>query len=318
MFTHPIPLSQFISNHSSQRIQKLVRNASELISHFAKNGGPDPTNYPILNALLQPFSTENLQNLLTDEHLNIIRSAFGEALSPETIQGWAYHKPLGYAGDFQIIEKIYNYDISSNPRLAKWDHFFHSQKAPQAVRNRLSFFLDQLWTMKSENPGISQILNLASGPGRDMYEALKVIGPQKLEIHCVEQDVKAIDYAKGLCRNFLGQVHFTQKNIFRFMPTSTYHLIWSSGLFDYFNDHIFKRTLKRFFTHLRPNGKLVIGNFSIDNPTRGYMELFKWNLFHRSKNHLLTLAQECGFAEDQISIEQEPEGVNLFLMVTKI
>ncbi|MDH5296192.1 MAG: class I SAM-dependent methyltransferase, partial [Nitrospirota bacterium] len=59
-------------------------------------------------------------------------------------------------------------------------------------------------------------------------------------------------------------------------------------------------------------------NFTVDNPSRGYMELFKWNLFHRSKKHLYRLAQECGFTENQIRIEQEPEGVNLFLVVTKI
>jgi len=247
----------------------------------------------------------------------LIRTAFGEALSPETIQGWAYHKPLGYAGDYQIIEKIYNYHTSSNPHLAKWDRFFHTQKAPKAVRNRLSFFLDQLWKTKRETPSTSHILNLASGPGRDMYEALKVLGTEKFEIDCVDQDAQAINYAKELCGDFLAHIHFTHKNVFRFSPTKTYHLIWSAGLFDYFNDHIFKRTLARFFTLLKPNGKMVIGNFTVDNPSRGYMELFKWDLFHRSKMHLRSLAQECGFAENQIRIEQEPEGVNLFLVITK-
>jgi len=317
MFTHAIPLSQFVPA-GAQEAQKLAQGTSDLISHFAKKGGPDPSDYPILNTLLQQFSAEHIQKIFSDEHLNMIRNAFGEALSPETIQGWAYHKPLGYAGDFQIIEKIYNYHTSSNPHLAKWDQFFHTQKAPQAVRNRLSFFLDQLWKTKAETPSTSHILNLASGPGRDMYEAIKVIGTSKLEIDCVDQDAQAINYAKGLCRDFLAHIRFTHKNVFRFIPTKTYHLIWSAGLFDYFNDNVFKRTLERFHALLKPNGKMVIGNFTVDNPSRGYMELFKWNLFHRSKKHLYRLAQECGFTENQIRIEQEPEGVNLFLVVTKI
>ena len=94
-------------------------------------------------------------------------------------------------------------------------------------------------------------------------------------------------------------------------------MIWSAGLFDYFNDNIFKRALKKFFTFLKPNGKMVIGNFTVENPSRGYMELFKWDLFHRSNLHLRRLAQECGFTENQIHIEQEPEEVNLFLVITK-
>ncbi len=316
MSPHTIPLSHFFPSGATE-IQKLAQSMSDLISGFSRKGGPDPTDYPMLNTLLQQFSEENIHKIFSAEQLGSIRIAFGEALSPETIQGWAYHKPLGYAGDYQIIEKIYNYHTSSNPHLTKWDEFFHTQKAPKAVRNRLSFFLDQLWKTTMETPSTCHILNLASGPGRDMYEALKVLGTSKLEIDCVDQDAHAINYAKDLCRNFLSHIQFTHKNVFRFSPTKTYHLIWSAGLFDYFNDNIFKRTLKRFFPLLKPNGKMVIGNFTTENPSRGYMELFKWDLFHRSKMHLRMLAQECGFTENQIRIEQEPEGVNLFLVITK-
>ncbi len=315
MSTHSIPLSQFAPTRAPE-IQRLVHDTSDLISYFSKKGGPDPIEYPMLNTLLQQFSAKNIHNIFSEEQLDTIRDSFGEAMSPETIQGWAYHKPLGYAGDFQLIEKIYNYQISSNPHLAKWDQYFHTQKAPQAVRNRVSFFLDQVWLTKMETPSTSHILNLASGPGRDMQEALKVLGKSRLEIDCVEQDEQAINHAKELCHEFLANIQFTHKNIFRYMPSKTYHLIWSAGLFDYFNDNVFKRTIKRFFDLLKPNGKLVIGNFTVDNPSRGYMELFKWQLFHRSKEHLHKLAIECGFTEQQIHIEQESEGINLFLVVT--
>ena len=37
---------------------------------------------------------------------------------------------------------------------------------------------------------------------------------------------------------------------------------------------------------------------------------------HRSKQHLQQLARECGFRERQIRVEQEPEGINLFLVIT--
>ncbi|MEO6202912.1 MAG: class I SAM-dependent methyltransferase, partial [Nitrospirales bacterium] len=240
MFPHTIPLSQFFPS-SATEIQKLAQGTSELIARFSKKGGPDPTDYPMLNTLLQQFSGGSIHKIFSADQLGSIRSAFGEALSPETIQGWAYHKPLGYAGDYQIIEKIYNYYTSSNPSLTKWDQFFHTQKAPKAVRNRLSFFLDQLWKTKMETPSTSHILNLASGPGRDMYEALKVLGTSKIEIDCVDQDANAINYAKDLCRDFLAHIQFTHKNVFRFSPNKTYDLIWSAGLFDYFNDNIFKR-----------------------------------------------------------------------------
>jgi len=315
MSIQAVPLSQFSPSNTTQ-IQTVAKSTASFIRSLAKKGGPDQPDYPLLNTLFQQFSQTTLREALSTEQLASIHDSFGSALSPETIQGWAYQKPLGYAGDFKIIEKIYNFDRSSVPHLMKWDDYFHSQKAPQAVRNRLSFFLDQLWKTKTDHPSGTQILNVASGPGRDMYEALKVLGASDLRIDCVEQDIHAIDFAKSLCQKFLHNINFIHKNIFRFVTDTTYHLIWSAGLFDYFNDNLFKRTIRKLSQSLKPNGRMVIGNFSPDNPSRGYMELCNWKLIHRSKEHLLQLAKECGFHDRQIRVEQEPEGINLFLVIT--
>ncbi len=297
-------------------IEKLVQETYRFISSLSKKGGPAPSDYLMLNSLLQCFSSETSQSLLSHDQFGQLRDAFGESLSPETIQGWAYHKPLGYAGDFQIIEKIYTQHTSSNPLLAKWDHFSHYQTATKAIRNRISFFLDQVWKAKSQTTTDCQILNLASGPGRDMYETFNFLGAPGIQIDCVEQDARAIDYATNLCKKFLSQIQFSQKNVLRFTTNQTYHLIWSGGLFDYFNDSIFKRILRRLLSFLKSNGKLIIGNFSTDNPSRGYMDLFHWNLIHRSREELRQLARECGVPDERISIEQEPEGINLFLVIT--
>ena len=315
MYTQPIPLSLFSPTRSPE-IEKLVHETHGLISYLSAKGGPDPSDYLMLNTLLRCFSGETSKSILSDEQLQRIRGAFGEALSPETIQGWAYHKPLGYAGDFQIIEKIYTFHISSNPHLAKWDHFSHYQAATKAIRNRISFFLDQVWKAKTQATTHCQILNLASGPGRDMYETFSTLGTRGMQLDCVEQDPRAINYAMNLCKNFLSHIQFFNKNVLRFTTTKNYHLIWSGGLFDYFNDSIFKRMLKRLLLLLKTNGKLIIGNFSTANSSRGYMDLFHWNLIHRTKEELRQLAKDCGVSDQNISIEQEAEGINLFLVIT--
>ena len=315
MHSQPIPLSLFAPTRSTQ-IEKLFHQTHEFISYLSEKGGPDPTDYLMLNMLLQHFSGGKSQSMLLETHLQTIREAFGDALSPETIQGWAYQKPLGYAGDFQIIEKIYTHYTSSNPHLAKWDQFSHYQRATKAIRNRISFFLDQVWKAKTQAPTDCHILNLASGPGRDMYETLNILGAPGIHLDCVEQDANAINYATNLCKNFLAHIQFFQKNVLRFTTNKTYHLIWSGGLFDYFNDSIFKRILRRLLSSLKTNGKIVIGNFSTTNPSRGYMDLFRWNLIHRTREELRQLARDCGVPDEKISIEQEPEGINLFLIIT--
>ena len=315
MSTKNFSLSElFYSNFSSKK--NLGSEISDYIAFLVNKGGPDTTDYTMLTTLLGLFSNETLRKQIPQQELSKIMASFGEAMSIQTIQGWAYHKPLGYAGDFQIIDKIYTYAESVHPHLAKWDRYFHTQTAPRAVRNRQSYFLEQMWQTANNKPGRSSILNLASGPGRDMYEALKVIGPTKVLIDCVDQDIRAIDYAKALCQNFLAHIRFIHKNVFKFSADKSYDLIWSAGLFDYFNDNIFKRTIKRLKSFLAPHGKIVIGNFSENNPSRGYMELFNWHLIHRSEEHLRNLAIDCGFSEEQICVDQEPEGVNLFLILT--
>ena len=244
MHSQPIPLSVFAPTDSTQ-IEKLFHKTHDFISYLSEKGGPDPSEYLMLNMLLQYFSEDKSQSILSETHLQKIREAFGDALSPETIQGWAYQKPLGYAGDFQIIEKIYTHYTSSNPHLVKWDKFSHHQAATKAIRNRISFFLDQVWKAKTHSTTDCHILNLASGPGRDMYETLNILGAPGIHLDCVEQDAHAINYAMNLCKNFLAHIKFFQKNVLRFTTNKTYHLIWSGGLFDYFNDSIFKRILRR-------------------------------------------------------------------------
>jgi len=315
MSNQPIPLSQYAPTRSLE-IEKLIRETHEFIGYLSKKGGPEPSDYLMLNTLLHNFSGDKSQGIVSEKQLQELREAFGGALSPDTIQGWAYHKPLGYAGDFQLIEKIYTYKTSSNPHLAKWDQFSHHQTATKAIRNRISFFLEQVWKAKIQEPTDCQILNLASGPGRDMYETFNILGAPGLHIDCVEQDAQAINYAKNLCEKFLDHIQFFQKNVLRFTTKKTYDLIWSGGLFDYFNDSIFKRILRRLLSFVKTDGRLIIGNFSTTNPTRGYMDLFNWNLIHRTRDELRQLARDCGVPNEKISIEQEPEGINLFLTIT--
>ena len=316
MSNQPIPLSHLSATRSAE-IEKLIRETQKFIDYLSKKGGPDPSDYGMLDTLLDNFSGDKSQGMTSENQLQRLREAFGDALSPETIQGWAYHKPLGYAGDFQLIEKIYTYKTCSNPHLAKWDQFSQQQTATKAIRNRISFFLDQVWKAKDQAPTDCHILNLASGPGRDMYETLNIVGAPGIHIDCVEQDAHAIDYATNLCKKFVNHIRFFKKNVLRFTTKQTYNLIWSGGLFDYFNDAIFKRILTRLLGFLKTDGKLIIGNFSTTNPSRGYMDLFNWNLIHRTREDLRQLARACGVPDEKITIEQEPEGINLFLVISK-
>src|SRR5207244_2161793 len=155
------------------------------------------------------------------------------------------------------------------------------------------------------------MLNLASGPARDMYEFFTENPDANLDAECIDLDADAIAYARKLLGVFNKNVKFHNKNILRFSSPVKYDLVWSAGLFDYFNDDVFKRLITRFLNNVKPGGELVIGNFCSTNPDINYMEIMDWILYHRDVDYLTRLAMECGIAKEDITIEKEPEGVNL-------
>lgn len=314
-----IPSNLLVSHNktSNQTPKDSVANMTlDYLKWSAGKGGPIPSEYIEMNMAMNTLAQLHHSGNISHEDLEAIRLELGEAMTPKTIQGFAYQQPHGYAGDFEIIEKIYNKHVTPEPHLANWDNFFQSHPAAQAVRNRVSFFLDQVWKVRDQPNRTARILNVASGPGRDLHECLKVMGPTGLHFDCVDQDVNAIEHASQLCKNFKSNITFFHQNIFKFVANKTYDLIWSAGLFDYFSDNLFKRVLKRLVPSLEKSGKLVVGNFADDNPSQDYMEFFNWLLHHRSAKKLKQLAQECGIPANNIKVQREPEGVNLFLIIS--
>lgn len=295
---------------------------TELIEQLTSKGGPDEADDLQFEAWLAHVASEIRSGKLSSEEWQAKRAVFGEALSPQTMQGFALAKPHGYAGDFEMLEKIYLRKVSDDPRMKKWDEYFHRAKAPKAVRNRKTYFINLLRRMDAEvanGHGPVEVLNVASGPARDVFEFFsKHSNGSRLRFDCLDHDPRAIAYATDLCLDFQDRVTFHRVNAFRFAPQKRYQLVWSAGLFDYLDDNSFKALLHRLYDCVDEGGELVIGNFSDSNPTRNYMELLgEWFLYHRSRERLLALAQACGIPVSELSVGQEEEGVNLFLHIKR-
>lgn len=288
--------------------------------HWAERGGPSPSEYKEFNAWLEELAKHVEQASVDESNINNLRYAFGDALTTATLQGISLVKPRGYAGDFEVIDRVYQRSMTTNPQLLNWDHYLLNTCAAKAVRNRKGYFLQLIERLKKKLPDQEEIavLDIASGPARDVFEYLQEDTDGRVVFDCVEYDAVAINYAKALCFEHLDRVRFIQKNAFRYKAERAYPLVWSAGLFDYFDDRQFKFLLSRLYEFVEPGGELVIGNFSTDNPDRPYMEvLMEWELNHRSEQTLRKLAMECGVPEDHIEIGKEEEGVNLFLHMRK-
>jgi len=284
---------------------------------LAKNG-PDPEDYKSLTKLLATFDQDVKHGRFPNHTIEEVRKKYVAQLPLETNIAWGFQKPYGYAGDFQMIDQIYRKEICQAPSFYKWDLFFHDFQAAQAVRNRKTYFKNLLLRKTLLHSGTFRVLNLASGPARDILEFLQENPGADVHFTCVELDQRAIDFASELLDGYLDRVTFVQKNVFRYQTEQQFDLVWSAGLFDYFEDKVFVRLYRRLLSNVKPTGEIVIGNFHPRNESRPVMEILTdWYLHHRTEEQLAALAQEAGADLASLRVEQEPLGVNLFLRMAK-
>ncbi len=255
--------------------------------------------------------TEAVNSLSSEEELLEFEIVVKSKLTLDTMAGHTYLKPYGYAGDFEIIEKIYAQKRNANPVIDAWDQWYQSLDACDAVRNRKTYFKQVM--VNALKSGVKNVLLLGSGPCTDLFEYLTENPDNTMQFTCVDIDATAIKYASEKNAAFMNQISFVNRNIFRYNTTDTYDLIWSAGLFDYLSDDQFTFIIKKMRAFLSQDGKMIIGNFSENNPSQYIMELIgDWYLNHRSPELLTSLGVAAGFDWANIDVEQEELGINLF------
>lgn len=286
--------------------QLAEKNRNFLMS-LVEKGGPEPDDYKEFTALV---------NNLEDEELEVFRDIIRESLNENTLIGHGFVKPYGYPGDYTLIHNIYKEYVNPDVRYTNWDRFFQDQAGAHAVRNRKAYFLARCAEIDIPGEGEKRVLILGSGPATDVHDYLKDHPESNIKFDLVDFDQNAIDFAKSQNLDFEDVISYIKINVLRYKPNHWYDLIWSAGLFDYFKDKHFVYMINKYYKYLNEGGEFIIGNFSNSNPTRRLMEVLSdWYLNHRSKYDLLRMALEAETKEEQIEIEMEALGVNLFLRI---
>jgi extracellular factor (EF) 3-hydroxypalmitic acid methyl ester biosynthesis protein len=310
-----VPVSAF----SSIALREVQEERLLALSALIAAGGPKRGDYAAIDRFMDVLYHDFTDGQVSIEEVRQLQNLFSSEWLENTIQGYGFRKPMGYAGDFGIIDMIYTRYVNPDPAYRNWDNYFHYHAATCAVRNRKEFFKEQIFRKLNNKATPVRLLNVASGPARDLFEVYEAIGKGALKSTCVDLDHRAIAFAKNLCGDHLDHIQFINKNILRFSTNEKFDVIWSAGLFDYFDDRTFVMVLKRFLSWLKPGGEIILGNFSEYNPSRGYMELFgEWFLTHRSSARLIGLALEAGAEQHSIHVDKEPLGINLFLKIRSI
>ena len=246
-----------------------------------------------------------------------------------------YHKPMGYAGDYEMMNMIYRNQPEGRSLFDKLIHLLLvSQWPAKSVRNRISHLCENIVseTARAARAGkTARILNVGCGAAREIQDFLK-------ETHLSNQaEFMLMDFNEETLLH-AGQKlveakrQFSRRTPIRTEQVSVYELlkraqrshdgaekfdlIYCAGLFDYLAPDTGLALINLWYDSLSPGGLMLIANMDDTKPFRNFIEfILDWQLIYRDSREILSLAPER--CRETTRVIAEPTSVNLFLHIRK-
>lgn len=298
---------------------------------------------PVLACLTHFFEkservAEGLEEDLKPAHRAYIKRQLHPLLLSSPFLYRTFAKPLGYAGDYEMVNMIMRDPLEGASLFAKIVNLWFLQQPPaEAHRNRIDYLAEKLVAeavriLPQGRP--ARVLNLGCGPAcevqryladsalsdrtqftlldcneetlahtRTLLNRVKLKHGRNTSVQCLKKSVNQI--LKEGARTVEGS------------PQSKYDLVYCAGLFDYLSDQICQRLMNILYGCVAPGGLLVATNVHVCNPRRLTMEyVMEWNLIYRDCAQMAALQPE-GAAADDLFISSDATGVNVYVEVRK-
>ena len=214
----------------------------------------------------------------------------------------AASKPRGYAGDAVMMDFIYDGQPPADTTAVGRQVFAATTRVSMGLsvlfrRHLLRSLIDE--TVASV-PG-ARVLSVASGHARELDGSLLGSALFDGEFVALDQDpLSCAEVARAQAGRPVRVVNQGVRELLTGEGQSLgrFDLIYSAGLYDYLPDALARRLTARLLQLLRPQGRLLIGNFVPTGSGRGYMELFMdWTLVLRNEAAVRDIATAAGAAQ---------------------
>ncbi len=245
-----------------------------------------------------------------------------------------FRKPLGYAGDYEMVNMILRDPLEGRSLFAKLlNNWILNQVPAKGHRNRIQFLISRL-EQESLNArlrgGTLKVLNLGCGPAREVAEFMQ---RSELSDHAAFRLLDFNDETLNFTRSNLSAVcqragrktslRLEKQSVAQVLKNSNslrgehFEFIYCAGLFDYLPNRVCQQMLNLFYKMLVPGGLLIATNVDSSNPLQRLMDyIFEWHLVYRDSRAFLALAPDAA-APDLVSISADATGSNLYLEVRK-
>lgn len=245
-----------------------------------------------------------------------------------------YTKPLGYAGDYEMVNMMLRNPYEGSSSFAKLLNCALLNTEPVvAHRNRIDFLVEKLRSECTRRAalGKTRILNLGCGPALEVRRFLSECPESDLaQIDLLDFNAETLQYARESLdetRSSAGrmtELRYFQRSVHQLLRAATqggaedftgYDFVYCAGLFDYLSERVCKRMVELFCSMCKPGGTVVVSNVATRNPRKAWMEyVMEWNLIYRDEQQMMDLVPE-GFKVSKTSIGADATGVNLLLEI---
>lgn len=294
---------------------------------------------------LQELAAETGLSCLDDRDVLLATKDFTEAVvTPLLIRApfvrRAYEKPLGYPGDFQMMQFCYSNEYEGDSAFGRALHKFYADDYPlsQGVRARKDLIVELMITeharvLEADKEAANfRVVSLGCGPAREVSDfiARQRDWPGQVVWTLIDQEEAALSVAYQASKREIGRhrsnAHLNLLNLsfvqllsegLPLQPAGTQDFIFSVGLFDYLRESRAKSLLRGLFDLLAPGGLMAIGNAKAPNSFFWAAEFVaNWTLLYRTEsemNELAALLPESA----ELSVETDRSGAYYFLLVRK-
>jgi extracellular factor (EF) 3-hydroxypalmitic acid methyl ester biosynthesis protein len=247
------------------------------------------------------------------------------------------HKPLGYAGDYEMVNMIVRDPYEGASMFAKAFNVCALSRPPiVAHRNRLEYLTEKLKQETLRRLAAGQrprILTIGCGPAHEVRAFLRNYEfSDKVDFTLIDFDAETLEHTASALAEIKRKhgrstgVQVIKRSVQQMLkqsaraahvePHEQYDLIYCAGLFDYLPDPVCRSLIALFDNLLAPGGLQLVTNVDT-HASRKEMEYFlEWHLIYRNTDAMLALVPPR-IERDCVSILREPSGINVFVEIRK-